>query len=105
MMNFPEKVSITHDSVNPSPGVLMIWCNRPGSRRFPTRRTDEAILLASRYHYVCPSDHVELELRGLSDAKDPRILLKRCRKCRTTWYGPTLSQLRLRPAGAPGSVD
>jgi len=83
----------------------MIWCNRPGSGRMPRRQTDELNILASRYHYVCPSDLTQLERRGLSDSKNPRILLKRCPKCRTTWYGPTLSQLRLRPTGVPGLLE
>src|SRR5438445_210700 len=94
-------------SKNPSDlrsGVLMVWCDRPRSGRGPDGRLDELNLLASDYHYVCPSDYTRLEIRDLSKAKDPRVLLRRCPKCRTTWYGPTLSELRSRPAGMSGPL-
>src|SRR5712692_489663 len=98
-MRFTEEISTASASLEPNSGVLMIWCSRPSSGRFPRGETDELTFLASRYHYVCPSDYTQLERRGFSQAKDPRILLKQCPRCRTTWYGPTLSQLRLCPAG------
>jgi len=65
---------------------------------------DELNLLALRYHYLCPTDYTQLEVRELSDAKDPRVPLKRCPNCRTTWYGPKLSRLRTLPAGQSGPL-
>ncbi len=104
-MTSPEEVPTAHGSLEPNPGVLMIWCNRPDSGRITGGRTAELNLLASRYHYVCPSNHTQLERRGLSNAKDPRIILKRCPSCRTIWCGPTLSRLRSRPGGVSGLLD
>jgi len=83
----------------------MVWCDRPrSSSRGPHSRLDELGLLAEAYHYLCPTDYAELELREFSDAKDPRVVLKRCPRCRTTWFGPSLSELRSRPAGHSGPL-
>ena len=93
---------MSENSTSPRSGVLMVWCDRPRSGRRRGGRLDELNFLAWDYHYVCPSDYAQLEIREFSEAKDPRVLLKRCAKCRTTWYGPTLSELKSRPAGASG---
>jgi len=65
-------------SVSPRAGVLMVWCNRPvNPRRSPEWGTlDEVRVLARGYHYLCPLDYAELDIRELSDAKDPRVVVE-----------------------------
>ena len=100
------KETMPQNSDVPRAGVLMVWCDRPVNPcRSPEWGTlDEVRVLARGYHYLCPLDYVELDIRGLSDAKDLRVVLKRCSKCGTYWHGPTLTQLRSRPAGASGPL-
>ena len=93
------------DSEGARAGVLLVWCGRADLLRIPRSRNEELRLLAGGYHYLCPTDYAQLEIRELSEALDPRVVLKRCPKCRTTWHGPTLSELRSRPAGMSGPVD
>jgi len=84
----------------------MIWCDRrPNPHRSPAWGTlAELKVLAGAYHYLCPLDYTELETRESSAAKDPRLGLKRCPKCLTLWYGPTLSELRSRPGRSSGPL-
>lgn len=84
-----------------SHGVVMIWCDRPSSKRLGDAIQDETRRLATDYHYVCPLDYAQLTIRELSSAKDPRVVLRPCPKCGTKWYGPTLSYIRSHPANGP----
>ena len=87
-------------------GVMMVWCDRrPNPQRSPEWGSlDELKVLATAYHYLCPLDYTELDIREASPAKDPRVVLKRCPKCLTVWYGPTLSELRSRPGRSSGPL-
>jgi hypothetical protein len=87
-------------------GVLMVWCDRAANpRRSPGwREVDETKVLVRGYHYLCPLDYSELDIRVLSEAMDPRVVLKPCPRCRTVWHGPTISQLRSRPSGTSGPL-
>lgn len=84
-----------------SQGVLMIWCNRPSTKLLPKERPEEMRRIATDYHYVCPFDFEQLAIRQLSEAKDPRVVLKPCPKCGTKWHGPTISYIRSRPPNGP----
>ncbi len=96
---------MSSDSEGPHAGVIMVWCDRPRSGHGPSSRNHELKFLASDYHYLCPLDYAHLGVRDLSKGLDPRVVLKRCPKCRTTWYGPSLSELRARPSGSSGPLD
>ena len=98
----PDGMSAGQDAA----GVLLVWCDRPiNPRRSPRwRDVDEAKVLVRGFHYLCPLDYAELDIRELSESMDARVILKPCPKCGTLWHGPTLAQLRSRPSSASGPL-